>query len=139
VFFLIIIPIRYKLKAKNIQLSLIQVSFMGAFIGYLTGLVLSTGPLSIPVFSSYGLVKGSFISTDAASSLVLYISKVVTFNHVGALSFGGIIKGVIVGISIIFATFVSKFFVLHMSLATFNYKLDILLLISGISCLLAAS
>ena len=32
------------------------------------GLVLSTGPLSVPAFTAYGLVKGAFLSTEAASS-----------------------------------------------------------------------
>ena len=40
---------------------------------------LSTGPLSVPAFTSYGLVKAAFLSTEAASSLALYVSKVVTF------------------------------------------------------------
>jgi len=38
-------------------------------IGYLTGIVVSTGPLSVPLFLFYGLTKGAFLATEAASSL----------------------------------------------------------------------
>ena len=52
----------------------------GAVIGFLTGIVVSTGPLSVPAFAAYGLVKGAFIATEAAGSLALYISKAVIFR-----------------------------------------------------------
>ena len=55
-------------------------------IGYLTGIVVSTGPLSVPLFLFYGLTKGAFLATEAASSLGLYLSKSVTFQHFGALT-----------------------------------------------------
>jgi len=52
---------------------------------FLTGIVVSTGPLSVPAFAAYGLVKGAFIATEAAGSLALYISKALTFRQFGAL------------------------------------------------------
>ena len=55
-------------------------------IGYLTGIVVSTGPLSVPLFLFYGLTKGAFLATEAASSLGMYFSKSVTFQHFGALT-----------------------------------------------------
>ena len=51
-------------------------------IGFLTGVVVSTGPLSVPAFAAYGLVKGAFIATEAAGSLALYISKAVDLPSV---------------------------------------------------------
>ena len=71
-----------------------------AVIGFLTGIVVSTGPLSVPTFAAYGLVKGAFIATEAAGSLALYISKALTFRQFGALPVDIVIKGLISGSSV---------------------------------------
>ncbi|MCR8630436.1 sulfite exporter TauE/SafE family protein [Paenibacillus radicis (ex Xue et al. 2023)] len=138
IFFLVIIPIRHWLDAKKLHIRLWQLSIIGGIIGFLTGLVLSTGPLSVPAFTSYGLMKGAFLSTEAASSLALYISKVVTFRELGALPIELILQGVTVGVSLMLGTFIAKSVVQRMSIVSFKYVLDFLLLCSGISMLWTA-
>ncbi|WP_028549628.1 sulfite exporter TauE/SafE family protein [Paenibacillus sp. UNC451MF] len=138
IFFLLMIPVRHWLKSKNIRISLWQLSVSGAFIGFLTGIVLSTGPLSVPAFTSYGLTKGAFLATEAASSLVIYFSKIVTFQELGALPADMILNGVIVGSSLMLGTLVAKVVVQRMSVVSFQYVLDILLFCSGISLLWVA-
>ena len=134
-FFLSMIPIR-RWHAKNkFHLKLWQLSIAGAFIGFLTGVVLSTGPLSVPAFLSYGLLKGAFLSTEAASALILYISKVVTFHQLGALPPSVFLQGVIVGSSLMVGTFAGKIIVMRMSVNTFRYVLDALMLCSGLTLL----
>jgi uncharacterized protein len=138
VFFLLMIPTRRWIESKRLQLRLWQLSIAGGAIGFLTGIVLSTGPLSVPAFSAYGLTKGAFLSTEAASSLVLYISKAVTFRELGALPADVIVKGAIVGSSLMAGTFLSKRLVQRMSVVTFRFTLDLLLFVSGISLLWTA-
>jgi uncharacterized membrane protein YfcA len=137
-FFLLMIPLRYWLKAKDFHISLWQLAVAGALIGFLTGIVLSTGPLSVPAFTSYGLMKGAFLSTEAVSSLALYVSKVVTFQELGALPSEMMVHGIIVGASLMLGTFASKAIVQRMSIISFQYVLDILLFGSGLSLLWAA-
>ncbi|MCS7463830.1 sulfite exporter TauE/SafE family protein [Paenibacillus doosanensis] len=137
-FFLLMIPVRRWLQAKQFHIRLWQLSVAGAVIGFLTGIVLSTGPLSVPAFTAYGLVKGAFLSTEAASSLALYISKVVIFRELGALPAEALVQGLIVGCSLMFGTFVGKAVVQRMSVRSFQYMLDGLLLCSGLSMLWAA-
>jgi uncharacterized membrane protein YfcA len=138
VFFLSMIPARRWLHARRFTISLWQLALVGAVIGFLTGIVLSTGPLSVPAFTSYGLVKGAFLSTEAASSLALMVSKVVTFQQSGALPLPAIIQGVIIGSSVMAGSFVGKLVVQRMSSGTFQLLLDILLGCSGLSLLWAA-
>jgi len=138
VFFLSMIPARRWLHARRFTISLWQLALVGAVIGFLTGIVLSTGPLSVPAFTSYGLVKGAFLSTEAASSLALMVSKVVTFQQSGALPLPAIIQGVIIGFSVMAGSFVGKLIVQRMSSGTFQMLLDILLGCSGLSLLWAA-
>ena len=124
--------------ARNFRIKLWQLSIIGAVIGFLTGVVLSTGPLSVPAFTSYGLIKGAFLSTEAASSLVLYIAKVITFREFGAMPLEIFIKGLLVGASLMAGTFAGKIVVLKLSNQAFQHILDGLLICSGLSLLWAA-
>lgn len=138
VFFLAMIPFRRWLAIRNLRLSLWQLALAGAAIGYVTGIVLSTGPLSVPAFAARGLMKGAFLSTEAASSLALMISKVVTFRQAGALPAQTLFQGLVVGSSVMAGTIVGKLVVQRMSLHVFQYVLDGLLFCSGVSLLYAA-
>jgi uncharacterized protein len=137
-FFLAMIPTRHWLLARRFTISLGQLALAGAVIGFLTGIALSTGPLSVPAFTSYGLLKGPFLSTEAASSLGLMIAKAITFRSLGALPFPAILQGLIVGSSVMVGAFAGKAVVQRMSVHTFQRLLDALLLGSGLALLWAA-
>jgi uncharacterized membrane protein YfcA len=137
-FFLLMIPGRHWLRVRDFRIRLWQLAIAGAIIGFLTGIVISTGPLSVPAFASYGLLKGAFISTEAASSLALFISKVATFRQLGALPLPAIVQGLVIGSSVMAGAFVGKAVVQRMSASAFQHVLDALLLCSGLSMLWAA-
>lgn len=137
-FFIGMVPLRHWLRARDFKVRLWQMSVAGLVVGFLTGLVLSTGPLSVPVFSAYGLVQGAFLSTEAASSLALYVSKVLAFGSAGALPPSILVQGVVVGLSLMAGTFIGKAMVLRLGPRTFQYLIDALLVVSGTSLLLAA-
>jgi uncharacterized membrane protein YfcA len=84
------------------------------------------------------LLKGAFISTEAASSLMLYVSKVATFGQLGALPPSVFFKGLLVGASLMAGTFAGKTVILRLSDTAFQHLLDILLFCSGLSLLWAA-
>ncbi|HWT72663.1 MAG TPA: sulfite exporter TauE/SafE family protein [Oxalicibacterium sp.] len=138
-FFIGMIPIRHWLMSHDYRLRLWQLAVCGAVIGFLTGVVLSTGPLSVPAFTSYGLLKGAFISTEAAGSLMLYISKVLTFGEFGALPWPVFSQGLLVGASLMAGTFLGKIVMLKLSERVFQHLLDALLFCSGLSLLFAAA
>jgi uncharacterized membrane protein YfcA len=137
-FFLAIIPVRRQLKRRHIRLELWQLAAAGAVIGFITGIVISTGPLSVPAFLAYGVTKGAFLSTEAASSLALMLSKVVTFREFGALPLPAIVQGLVIGGSAMAGTFLGKAVVLHLSAAGFEYLLDGMLASAGLALLWSA-
>ncbi len=132
-FLISMIPIRHWLASRMIHLKLWPLAIAGAVIGFLTGIVVSTGPISVPVFLGYGLVKGAFLATEAASSLVIYVVKVLTFQTGGALPWDLALKGLTTGFSIMAGTFIAKPFVLRLSPETFRHVMDGLMLISGLT------
>src|SRR3954453_324498 len=134
-FLIAMVPVRHWLARNNFKLSLWHLALGGALIGYLTGIVVSTGPLSVPLFLFYGLAKGAFLATEAASSLGLYVSKSVTFQRFGALDAEIALKGLIAGSSLMVGAFVAKRFVLRLKPDVFRLVMDGIMLVAGLSML----
>jgi uncharacterized membrane protein YfcA len=137
-FFLIMIPGRRWLASRQYKVGLPLLAIGGLFIGFLTGIVVSTGPITVPLFSAYGLVKGGFIATEAASSLAMYISKAITFRSFGALPTDIVLQGLITGSSVMAGTYLAKLVVERLAVTTFQRLLEVVMLISGISLIVAA-
>lgn len=137
-FFLLMIPGRRWLAARAYKIGPAVMVPIGLAVGFLTGIVVSTGPISVPVFSSYGFVKGAFIATEAAGSLAIYISKAITFRTLGALPTELLAQGLITGSSVMAGTYLAKRLVARLSVTTFQNLLDVVMLVSGVSLLCAA-
>ena len=137
-FFLLMIPGRRWLGARQYKVPLWMLVPAGLAIGFLTGIVVSTGPITVPLFTAYGLLKGAFIATEAAASLAVYISKATTFRTFGALPTDMIVRGLITGSSVMAGTYLAKRLVERLSIATFQRLLDVVMLLSGCSLLWAA-
>src|SRR5271168_1157455 len=134
-FLIAMVPARHWLARHDVKISLWHVAIGGAVIGYLTGIVVSTGPLSVPLFLFYGLTKGAFLATEAASSLGLYVSKSVTFQRFGALTPDVALQGLIAGSSLMFGAFIAKRFVLHLKPEVFRLVMDGIMIAAGLSML----
>lgn len=138
IFFLAMIPARRWFAAHDLRMSLWQMALVGAVVGYLTGIVVSTGPINAPFFLSYGLVKGAYLSTEALGSLAVYISKAVVFRSFGALPVELIYKGLVIGSSLMAGSLAAKRLVLKLEAEQFRRLIELLLLIAGVTMLQAA-
>jgi hypothetical protein len=134
-FLIAMVPLRHWLARHDLRANLWQLAVGGAIIGYLTGIVVSTGPLSVPLFLFYGLAKGAFLATEAAASLGLYVSKSVTFERFGALTTEVFAKGLIAGSSLMVGAFAAKRFVLHLKADVFRLVMDAIMVAAGASML----
>ena len=137
-FLIAMVPARHWLARHEFKLSLWHVALGGALIGYLTGIVVSTGPLSVPLFLFYGLSKGAFLATEAASSLGLYVSKSVTFQRFGALTPDVAIQGLIAGSSLMAGAFIAKPLLVKLNADVFRLVMDGIMLLAGASMLVNA-
>jgi uncharacterized protein len=137
-FLIAMVPARHWLARHQLKLSLWHLAVGGAAIGYLTGIVVSTGPLSVPLFLFYGLTKGAFLATEAASSLGMYVSKSITFQRFGALPLEVAVQGLIAGGSLMAGAFVAKRFVLRLEPEVFRRMMDVIMIVAGLSTLWTA-
>jgi uncharacterized protein len=138
IFLVAMIPTRRWLAQRSIRLSLFHLALIGGPVGFLTGIVVSTGPITVPVFMSYGLVKGAFLATEAAGSLAVYCTKIAVFRRFGALPSDIVVKGLITGSSLMAGSFAARRIVVRMAPHAFKLLVDALMLSSGLSLLWAA-
>ena len=132
-FLIAAIPLRRYMAARNLRLGLWHWAGIGAVMGYATGIVVSTGPVTAPVFLAYGLVKGAFIATEAAGSLAVFVSKTATFRLLGALPLETVAKGLLTGGALMAGTFIAKPFVRAIDPGIFRTVMDGMLLLAGVA------
>lgn len=131
-FFLLMIPIRRWLAARGLRVSLGQLALAGAGIGFLSGIVASTGPINTPFFLAYGLTKGAFIATEAAGSVAVQLTKAGIFHTFGALPAEHLLQGMIVGVSLMAGSWIAKAFVQRIEPSRFNLLIDGLMATVGV-------
>lgn len=138
VFFIGMVPARRWLHRRQLRLSHAQLALIGGPVGFLTGIVVSTGPITVPVFVGAGLEKGAFISTEAAASFIVYLAKVATFGVADALPGDILLLGIAVGTSMMAGAFLARGVLSRMSPHRFRHLVDALMVASGLSLLWVA-
>ena len=104
-------------------------------IGYLTGIVATTGAINTPFFLAFGLVKGAYLGTEAASSLFMLITKIFVFQQLGVLDVLAITRGLMLGVCVMGGSILSKRIVLALPEKRFMQLMESVMLISGLSIL----
>jgi len=136
--FIAMIPARRWLLARGMRVKAWHLALVGATIGYLTGMVASTGPINTPFFLAYGLVKGAFLATEALGSMAIGITKALVFRSFDALPLETIVRGLIVGASLMVGSRLAKGFVLTLDPSRFRLLMDAMLAVAGLVLLWGA-
>jgi hypothetical protein len=138
-FFILMIPARRWFAGRGLRFGPRHLALTGVPVGYLTGIMVSTGPITVPIFLAYGLVKGAFIATEAAASLAVYIAKIAVFGGFGALPLRVVLEGLITGSTLMAGAWLAKRFVVKLEEAQFRLLMEGLMLASGIALLWSAA
>ena len=136
--FLLMIPARRWLTARGLRVKAWHLTLVGAAIGFLSGLVASTGPINTPFFLAYGLVKGAYIATEALGSMAIGITKAIVFRRFDALPLETVGRGLLVGTSLMLGSRLAKGFVLRLDASQFRLLMDLLLAGAGLVLLWGA-
>lgn len=132
IFLITLIPVRRWLRGQNFTLRLWSMAFVGLFIGYLTGIVATTGAINTPFFLAYGLNKGAFLGTEATSTLAILFTKGIVFHDLGLLDFTSIAQGLTIGSFVVLGSIFSKKIVLALSEKQFLQLMELVMLTSGV-------
>jgi uncharacterized membrane protein YfcA len=136
--FFIMIPARRWLQARGMRIKAWHLTLVGAGIGFLSGMVASTGPINTPFFLAYGLVKGAYLATEALGSIAIGLTKSIVFQRFDALPPETVVRGLIVGASLMLGSRLAKGFVMRLDASQFRLLMDLLLAGAGLVLLWGA-
>lgn len=138
VFLIAVVPMRRWLMRRGFSVTIAGLAVVGAVIGFLTGLVASTGPLNTPFFLAYGLTKGAYISTEAVGSGAVSLVKSIVFRTYGVLPWETIARGLIVGSSLMVGSWFAKAIVQRMDARHYAGILEAMMVMAGLTMIYAA-
>ena len=136
--FLLMIPARRWLFARGMRIEAWHLTLVGAVIGFLSGMVASTGPINTPFFLAYGLVKGAYLATEALGSMAIGLTKAIVFQRFDALPLETVARGLFIGASLMVGSRLAKGFVLRLEADQFRLLMDLLLAGAGLVLLWGA-
>ena len=137
-FLIAVVPVRRWLAARCFSVDLWGLALVGAVIGFLTGLVASTGPLNTPFFLAYGLTKGAYISTEAVGSGAVSLVKSLVFRTYGVLPWETIARGLLCGASLMVGSYFAKSIVQRMDARHYSGILEAMMVIAGLTMIWGA-
>jgi len=105
---------------------------IGAGSSLLSALLGSVGPLMAPFFLAYGLVKGAYIGTEALSTVVMHVVKLIAYRQTAVLSGADALIGLALGPVMVFGSFVGKRVVNRLPEKVFVLMIEFVLLAAGV-------
>jgi uncharacterized membrane protein YfcA len=104
---------------------------VGAGASFLSALVGSVGPIMAPFFLSYGLVKGAYIGTEALSTVVMHVTKLIVYRQASVLSGRSALVGLSFGPLMIAGSYIGKRIVDKLPERAFIAMIELVLLVAG--------
>ncbi|MGY1503521.1 sulfite exporter TauE/SafE family protein [Streptomyces sp. QTS52] len=84
--FLLVMVVWRRFKPHAARLDDAAFAAVGAASGFGSALIGSVGPMVAPFFLARGLLKGAYIGTEAASAVVMHLTKLVVFGAAAVLT-----------------------------------------------------
>jgi uncharacterized protein len=107
--FLIVVVVWRRLRTDSTwRPSLPAFAGIGAGASFLSALLGSVGPLMAPFFLAYGLVKGAYIGTEALSTVIMHMVKLIAYRQADVLPLHAVIVGLALGPVMIVGSLLGK-------------------------------
>jgi len=131
IFLITVVVYRHAGKGGTVRLPLRAFPVLGAVFSFLSALLGSVGPIMIPFFLAYGLVKGALIGTEALATVVMHVTKLVAYGSTAILTSRSITVGLALGSIMILGSFVGKKILDRLPERIFILLIEATLLIAG--------
>ncbi|HEU5400243.1 MAG TPA: sulfite exporter TauE/SafE family protein [Terriglobales bacterium] len=110
-------------------------SLIGAGASFLSALLGSVGPIMAPFFLAYGLLKGAYIGTEALSTVVMHVFKLIAYHQSSILPMHAVFAGLAIGPVMILGSYLGKRIVDVLPEKVFVWIIEATLLIAGVGFL----
>jgi uncharacterized membrane protein YfcA len=131
-FLILIVVLRHLPKLSAFRPPLKSFALIGAASSFLSALLGSVGPLMAPFFLAYGLVKGAYIGTEALSTVVMHVAKLVAYHESAILPLHAVLSGLALGPIMVAGSFAGKRVVDRLPERIFLLIIDLTLLAAGV-------
>jgi uncharacterized protein len=132
VFLILIVVWRHIRRGTKRRPPLKSFVAIGAVSSFLSALLGSVGPLMAPFFLAYGLVKGAYIGTEALSTVVMHLAKLVAYKQSAILPWHAVLAGLALGPIMVGGSFAGKRIVDRISERVFVAIIELTLLAAGV-------
>jgi uncharacterized protein len=130
-FLILVVVVRHMPKMKAFKTPLRGFAIIGAVSSFLSALLGSVGPLMAPFFLAYGLVKGAYIGTEALSTVVMHVAKLIAYRESAVLPVHAVVSGLALGPLMVAGSFAGKRVVDRIPERVFVLIIDATLLAAG--------
>jgi len=109
---------------------------LGAFIGLLSAMVVTTGPVNTPFFLAYGLRRTAFVGTEAVCSMAMHLARGATLARYSLLTREAVIVGLVLGSTMFAGAWAARRMLDRMSDRVFLGIIEAMLVLMGLHSLL---
>ena len=136
VFLIASVPLRRILATDLFRMRLRYFPVLGAIVGLVSGLIVTTGPLNTPFFLSYGLRRSAYVGTEAVCAMVMHLARGATLARYALLTWETLALGLVLGATMFAGTWLGRRVLDRMSDRIFLGIIEALLVVMGLQSLL---
>ena len=131
-FLLLIVVLRHVRKRPARRFPAPTFAAIGGGASFLSALLGSVGPIMAPFFLAYGLVKGAYIGTEAMSTVVMHVTKLVAYRQTSVLSDLALVAGIALAPVMVAGSYVGKRIVDKLPERVFVIIIELVLVAAGL-------
>ena len=135
-FMLAALPLRRILRRGGLVVRLRHFPLVGAAIGGLSSVVVTTGPVATPFFLAYGLRKAGYIGTESVCALAMHLTRGTVFARSSLLTWDAVLIGCVLGGTMFLGSWIARRVVDRLSERLFLWLVEGMLLVVGLQFLL---
>ncbi|PYN87257.1 MAG: hypothetical protein DMD87_15345 [Candidatus Rokuibacteriota bacterium] len=109
---------------------------LGAVVGLVSGLVVTTGPLNTPFFLADGLRRSAYVGTEAVCAMVMHLSRGAALARYARLTWETFVVGAALGATMFAGSWAGRRLLDRMSDRVFLGIIEVLLVLLGLHSLL---
>ena len=136
VFLIASVPLRRILSTDFFRMRLRYFPVLGAVVGLVSGLVVTTGPLNTPFFLAYGLRRGAYLGTESICAMAMHLSRGAALARYALLTWETFAVGAVLGATMFAGSWFGRRLLDRMSDRFFLGIVEVLLVLMGLHSLL---
>ncbi len=105
---------------------------LGILISFLSGLIGATGPVLNPFMLNHGLTKEHMVATKSLNSLLMQLTKLLTYGGLGVLTVQLGLWGITLGLGAVVGVYFARHHLLRIDIQRFRHYTMTIMAISGI-------